>query len=167
MSDPQRPRGLQPTRLLHPWDFLGKSTGLGCHCLLPYHGYPRVSLQLAGFPHSSVSKECACNAGDLASVPCWEDPLEKEMATHSGVLAWRIPMDRGAWWAPVHGVAKSQTQLSDFHVCSQVSRRETHIPNMAQRVKFCLQCCGSDNILLSWNVESSGHFMSCALCCFF
>ena len=38
----------------------------------------------------------------------WEDPLEKGMATHSSVLAWRIPMDRGAWWATVHGVAKSQ-----------------------------------------------------------
>ena len=37
----------------------------------------------------------------------WEDLLEKEMATHSGILAWRIPMDRGAWWATVHGVANS------------------------------------------------------------
>ena len=34
MSDPQRPHGLQPSRLLRPWDFLGKSTGVGCHCLL-------------------------------------------------------------------------------------------------------------------------------------
>ena len=34
MSDSQRPHGLQPTRLLHPWDFPGKSTGVGCHCLL-------------------------------------------------------------------------------------------------------------------------------------
>ena len=33
-SDPQRPHGLQPSRLLHPWDFPGKSTGVGCHCLL-------------------------------------------------------------------------------------------------------------------------------------
>ena len=38
--------------------------------------------------------------------------LEKDMAIHSNVLAWRIPMDRGAW-ATVHGVAKSQTRLSD------------------------------------------------------
>ena len=37
----------------------------------------------------------------------WEDPLEKEMATHSSILAWRIPMDRRAWWATVHGVKKS------------------------------------------------------------
>ena len=40
-----------------------------------------------------------------------EDPLEKEMATYSSILAWRIPLDRGAWRAIVHGVAKSQTQL--------------------------------------------------------
>ena len=34
----------------------------------------------------------------------WEDPLEEGMATHSSILAWRISMDRGAWWATVHGV---------------------------------------------------------------
>ena len=40
----------------------------------------------------------------------WEDPLEKEMATHSSILVWRInPMDRAAWWATVHRVPKSQT----------------------------------------------------------
>jgi len=43
----------------------------------------------------------------------WEDPLEEGMATHSSILAWRIPMDRGAWQATVHVVAKSQTRLSD------------------------------------------------------
>jgi len=43
----------------------------------------------------------------------WEDPLEKGMATHFSILALRIPMDRGAWWATVHRVAKSWTQLSD------------------------------------------------------
>ena len=42
----------------------------------------------------------------------WKDPLEKEMATHSSILAWRITMDRGAWQAIVHtvrGVPKSWT----------------------------------------------------------
>ena len=39
----------------------------------------------------------------------WEDPLEEGMATHSGILAWRIPMNRGGWRATVHGVSKSQT----------------------------------------------------------
>ena len=39
----------------------------------------------------------------------WEDPLEEGVATHSNILAWRIPMDRRAWQATVHGVAKSWT----------------------------------------------------------
>ena len=39
----------------------------------------------------------------------WEDPLEAGMATHSSIIAWKIPMNRGAWRATVHGVAKSQT----------------------------------------------------------
>ena len=37
----------------------------------------------------------------------WEDPLEKGKATHSSILAWRIPMDRGAWRATVHGLQES------------------------------------------------------------
>ena len=41
-----------------------------------------------------------------------EDPLEKRMGIHSSILAWRI-LERGAWWATVHGVTKSQTQLGD------------------------------------------------------
>ena len=44
----------------------------------------------------------------------WEDPLEEGMATHSSILAWRIPMDREAWQAAVHGVTRSQTSLSDW-----------------------------------------------------
>ena len=43
----------------------------------------------------------------------WEDPLQKRKATHSSILAWKIP------WHSVHGVAKSQTQLNYFHVYSQ------------------------------------------------
>ena len=42
-----------------------------------------------------------------------EDPLEKGMATHSRILAWRIPWMEKPWWAIVHGLAKSWTQLSD------------------------------------------------------
>ena len=48
----------------------------------------------------------------------WEDPLEEGMATHCSILAWRIPMDRGTWWATVDGIAESDTteQLSIAHV---------------------------------------------------
>ena len=47
----------------------------------------------------------------------WEDPPEEGMATHCSILAWRISMDRGAWWATVHGVTESDTteQLSTAH----------------------------------------------------
>ena len=37
----------------------------------------------------------------------WEDPLEEGMATHFSILAWRIPIDRGAWWATDHRVTKT------------------------------------------------------------
>ena len=43
----------------------------------------------------------------------WEDALEEGIATHSSILAWRIPMDRGAWRTAVHAVAKSWTRLSN------------------------------------------------------
>ena len=39
----------------------------------------------------------------------WEDPLKEGMATHFSILAWRIPMDRGAWQATVHGFTKRRT----------------------------------------------------------
>ena len=49
----------------------------------------------------------------------WVDPVEQGMATHSIIFAWRIPMDRGARWATIHGVPKSQTQLSDQAAAAQ------------------------------------------------
>ena len=45
-----------------------------------------------------------------------EDPLVKGMANHSSILAWRIPVDRGDWWAAIPGVAKSWTRLSDMRL---------------------------------------------------
>ena len=56
MSDSQRPHGLQPTSLLHPWDFPGESTGVGCHCLLHKGGQscPR------GISSLMAVKACKC-----------------------------------------------------------------------------------------------------------
>ena len=66
-----------------------------------------------GLPGGSDSKESACNAGNTDSIPgLGRSPGEG----HGNPLQYsclKNPMDRGAWWATVPGVAKSQTQLSD------------------------------------------------------
>ena len=56
-----------------------------------------------------TSKESNGQAGGMDSIPESGRSPGEEMATHSSILAWRIPMERGAWWATVHGLAKSQT----------------------------------------------------------
>ena len=68
-------------------------------------GYP---LQYSWTSYGSAAKESACNVEDLGLIPGLEDPLEKGTATHSSILAWRIP------WTTIHGVTKSQTWLSHF-----------------------------------------------------
>ena len=65
------------------------------------------------FPAGSEGKESAHNVGDLGLIPELGRFPEEGMETHSNILAWRIPMDKGAWRATVQGVAKSWTQLSD------------------------------------------------------
>ena len=84
----------------------------------------RRSLKLSQIKHwnryfgascGPAGKESACNVGDLGSIPGlgrslgWDDPLEEGMATHSSILAWKIPMDRGSRQATICAVAKSQT----------------------------------------------------------
>jgi len=68
---------------------------------------------LRGFPGSSVGKESACSAGDLRSVP---GLLRSPGEGNGNPLQYPCLenlTDRGAWWAAVHGVAKSWAQLSD------------------------------------------------------
>ena len=76
-----------------------------------YH--PGENSRQRGLPVGSGGKEPTCNAGDLGLIPGLGSSSEEGMTTHSGILAWRIPMDRGAWQATVRGVAKSRTQQSD------------------------------------------------------
>ena len=66
-------------------------------------GAPQVVLVVKILPAK------AGDTGDEGLILGWEDPLEKGMAMHLSILAWRIPVDRGAWGATVHGVAKSRT----------------------------------------------------------
>ena len=72
------------------------------------HNHAHVTL-----PPSLVSKESARNAGDPGLILCQEDPLEKEMATHSRILAWRVPWTEEPDSLQSRG-CKSQTWLSDW-----------------------------------------------------
>ena len=56
----------------------------------------------------------------------WEDPLEEGMVTHCSIVAWRIPKDRGAWLATVHGVTKSQARVTNKAQHRAVSNRYIH-----------------------------------------
>ena len=69
----------------------------------------RVCRHAKIFPGGSDGEESACNVGGLGSIPELGRYPGGEMITHSSILAWKIPKDRGAWWAVVHGVTKSQT----------------------------------------------------------
>ena len=82
----------------------GRSTGKGIGCPLQYSWASLVAQLVKNL--LTMWKTWVQSLG-------WEDPLEVGMATHSSVLAWRIPMDKGAWRAAVHRVTKSRTQVSD------------------------------------------------------
>ena len=76
--------------------------------------------------HCSVFIKCSVNKSLPAmwETQVWslgeEDPLEKEIAIHSSILAWRVPMDRRVWQVTLHGVSKSWTWLSDSaHTCKK------------------------------------------------
>ena len=79
------------------------------------------------------------------------------MATHSSILAWRIPMDRGAWWATVHGVMKSWTRLSDFiftfHFHALEKEMATHSSVLAWRTPGTAEPGG----LQSTGLQRVGH----------
>ena len=69
-----------------------------------------------GFPDGSVGKESTCNAedtGDLGSIPGSGRPPGEGNGNLLHYSCLENPMDRGAWWATVDGVAKSRTQLND------------------------------------------------------
>ena len=97
-------------------------------CLLPPKFYPENALvrSVQQIPHNQTSCNsclhfliCCLAAQTVKNLPTirksciqslgWEDALEEGMATYSNILAWRIPKDRGASRATVHGVAKSWT----------------------------------------------------------
>ena len=109
-----------------------------------------------GFPGGSNGKEYSCNAGDLGSIPGsgrfpgkWSGkPLQYSCLENS--------MDRGAWWATVHGIAKSQTCKSSFHFHSETNfvglffkiSLALAFENESEIIKCCISCNMEDFCLL-------------------
>ena len=89
------------------WDFPGGPVAktLSSECRRPQFD--------PGFPHSSVSKESACNAGDRGLIPVSERSPGEENGNPLQYSCLENPMDTGVWWAIVHGVARSWTRLSN------------------------------------------------------
>ena len=72
-----------------------------------------MSSLLAGFPGDSVVKNVPANAGDMGSIPGLGRSLEKEMATHSSILGWRVPWTEKPGGLESLELQESQTRLSD------------------------------------------------------
>ena len=112
VSDSERPHGLQPTRLLHPWDFLGNSTGVGCHCLLQAHPSLTQNLpEIKKMPNSFYD-------GNITLISkSFRDSMRKEYRIdQANSLTWMqksylmglwvaIPFSRGSSWP------RNQTQV--------------------------------------------------------
>ena len=73
-----------------------------------------TKLKEPGFPGGSEVKASACNAGDVGSIPGLGRSPGKENGNPLQYSCLENPVDRGAWWATVHGVTKGRTRLSDF-----------------------------------------------------
>ena len=88
----------------------------GCQGCMSLPNFYHVVNLLTGLPWWLSSKAFACNVGDAGLIPVWEDPLEKEMATHPlQYSCLEHPMDRGAWegrGAIAHG-AKKESDITE------------------------------------------------------
>ena len=72
---------------------------------------------IESFPRGSVVKNLPANAGDTGLIPGLGRPLERDIVTHSSILA-ENPMDRGAWWAIVLGLQTVGYDLATDHACA-------------------------------------------------
>ena len=89
----------------------------------------RVSQGLTGFPGCSDAKESAAVQKTQVQSLGWEDPLEKEMATHSSILAWEIPWTEQPGWLQSVGSQKNWTQFSDKIATTEIMLLKLNLQN--------------------------------------
>ena len=108
---------------------LGKTAGRKVKCDLVIHSAP---MKIRGLPGGSDGKESACSAGDPGSIP----GLGKSPGEGNGYplqySCLENPMDRGAWRATIHGVAKSRARLSTHTHCFSLASEEARVFLSAQ-----------------------------------
>ena len=117
MSDSLRPHGLQPNRLLRPWDLPGKSTGVGCHFLLRIL---YIIIRNYTLMYKCNRASLVAQLGDSGLIPGLGNSSGEGNGNPLQYFCLENPMDRGAWGPTVHGVTKSWTrlkQLSTHKVC--------------------------------------------------
>ena len=96
-------------------DLLEKGMAAYSSILASRTSHPKKELkEILGFPGGSEVKASACNAGDTSSIPGLGRSPGEGNGNPLQYSCLENPMDRGAWWASVHGVAKSRTRLRDF-----------------------------------------------------
>ena len=97
---------------------------------------------LSGFPHSSVGKESACSAGDLGSIPESGRSPGEGNGNPLQYSCLENPMDRGSWWATVHGVTRVTHDLATKPPPVHCQLLLLHIFSPILRVFFvCFLCC--------------------------
>ena len=124
-----------------------------------------LSLWLAwAFPVAPDGKESVCDAGDLGSIlGLWRSPGERN-GNPLQYACLENPMDRGAWWATVHGVKKSQTRQSDLHFTDM---------ELSWHLWVCHLACWCVTMSIFWGSQSTGInsstildlFGSISVCC--
>ena len=83
--------------------------------------------------------------------------MEKAMAPHSTILAWKSPMDRGAWWAAVYGVTKSRKPLTDFTFTFHFYALEKEMATYSSVLAWRIPGTGKPGGLLSTGSHRVGH----------
>ena len=118
-KEPGRLQSMGSQRVGHDWMTFTFTPTMVCCCCLVTKLCPTLCNPVdygMVFPHSSVGKESACNAGDLGSIPGSGRSPGEGNGNPLQYSCLEKSMDRGAWQATVHGFAKSQTWLS-MHAC--------------------------------------------------
>ena len=102
------------------------------------------------FPGGSVGKDSACIAGDLGSIPGSGKSPGEGNGNPLQYSCLENPMDRGAWWATVHEVAKSRTGLSDYHFTSWLQGEKDLTKNLAYLLAVAIPLQITDILMYVW-----------------